>query len=86
MRQYTIQKEVEMSWQEIYEELKMRHLEEAGETYFEHMKTASCISYILLTSGAKCLIHSIVPPLFETAVSSKMGEIVSLVARNEAAD
>jgi len=61
----------------------MKHLEENGETYFEHMKNASCISYILLTSGAKCLIHSVIPPLFETAVSSKMGELTSLVDRNE---
>ena len=61
----------------------MKHLEENNETYFEHMKYAARISYLLLTSGTKCLIHSIVPFLFETAVSSRMGELVSLVDRNE---
>ena len=64
----------------------MTHLEEAGETYFEHMRHAMGISFLLLTAGTKCLIHSIVPDLFKTAVSSKLDNINKLVDRNETTD
>ena len=62
----------------------MSHLKEQNETYFEHMRHAMGISFLLLTAGTKCLIHSIVPELFETAVSSKLDDIIKLVDRNEA--
>ena len=52
----------------------------------EHMKHAMGISFLLLTAGTKCLIHSIVPPLFETGVSSKLDDIIALVKRNETTD
>ena len=61
----------------------MKHLEENNETYLEHMKHAMGISFLLLGSGAKCLIHAFVPHLFETGVSSKMDDIIALVRRNE---
>ena len=57
-----------------------------NETYLQHMKHAMGISLLLLGSGTKCLIHSIVPPLFETGVSSKLDDIIALVKRNETTD
>ena len=60
----------------------MSHLKEQNETYFEHMRHAMGISFLLLTAGTKCLIHSIVPDLFITGVSSKLDEINALVKRN----
>ena len=61
----------------------MKHLEEQGETYFQHMKHAMAISFLLFAAGTKCLIHSIIPDLFTTGVSSKLDEINTLVNRNE---
>lgn len=61
----------------------MKHLKETNETYFEHMGHAMSISLLLVGAGMKCLIHSIIPPLFETGVSSKLDELHSLVKRNE---
>ena len=61
----------------------MKHLEEADETYLEHMKNAMGISYLLLSAGTKCLIHSIIPPLFEKGVSSRLDDLNALVKRNE---
>ena len=61
----------------------MKHLKENNETYLQHMKHAMGISLLLLGSGTKCLIHAFVPPLFETGVSSKMDDIITLVKRNE---
>jgi 2-phosphoglycerate kinase len=74
---------MEVPRQEIYEELKMKHLKENNENYLEHMKHAMGISLLLMEAGAKCLIHSIIPPLFDTAVSSKLDDIIALVRRNE---
>ena len=62
---------------------KMKHLKENDETYIEHMKHAMSISFLLLTAGLQCFIHSIAPPLFETGASSKLDEITALVRRNE---
>ena len=64
----------------------MKHLKENNETYVEHMKHALGISYLLLAAGTKCLIHSVVPSLFEKGVSSKLDEINSRVKRNETSD
>jgi len=61
----------------------MKHLKENNETYLQHMKHAMGISLLLLGSGTKCLIHSIVPPFFETGVSSRLDDIIALVKRNE---
>ena len=47
------------------------------------MSHAMGISYLLIVAGTKCLIHSILPPLFEKGVSSKLDDIVALVRRNE---
>ena len=62
----------------------MKHLREQNETYIEHMKHAMGIRYLLLSAGAKCLIHAVIPPLFETGVSSKLEDLNALVKRNEA--
>ena len=62
---------------------RMKHLKENNETYFEHMRHAAHISYLLLLSGTQCLIHSILPFLFEIAVSSRLDDIIELVDRNE---
>ena len=64
----------------------MKHLKENNETYFEHMGHALSISYLLLAAGTKCLIHAVIPPLFETGVSSKLDDLNALVKRNEATD
>ena len=61
----------------------MKHLKENNETYFEHMRHAMGISFLLLTAGTKCLIHSVVPDLFVSGVSSKLDEINAKVNRNE---
>ena len=61
----------------------MTHLKEQDETYFEHMRHAMGFSFLLLTAGPKCLIHSVVPVLFVSGVSSKLDEFNSKVNRNE---
>jgi hypothetical protein len=61
----------------------MKHLEEQGETYFQHMKHAMGIAFLLVSTGVKCFIHALVPPLFVCCVSSRLTEINAKVNRNE---
>jgi len=61
----------------------MKHLEEQGETYFEHMKQAQSISFLLFCMSFMCFVHSIVPPLFTVAVSSRLGDLMRLVERKK---
>jgi hypothetical protein len=64
----------------------MKHLEEqgeTGETYFQHMRHAMGIAFLLVSTGAKCFIHGLVPSLFVCCVSSRLTEISAKVNRNE---
>jgi hypothetical protein len=59
----------------------MNHLDETGETYLEHMGHAMQISFLLLSSGIKCLIHAFIPSLYVAGVSSKLDLINAKVKR-----
>ena len=60
---------------------KMTHLEEQGETYFEHMHHAASLGFLLVTTGLKCLVHAAIPDLYTKSVSSKLEKINKLVNR-----
>ena len=47
-----------------------KHLENAKESYFEHMFFALKISINLILGGLMALIHSIVPGIFTKSASS----------------
>ena len=61
--------------------IDMRHLEETGETYLEHMNHALQISFLLLSCGIKCSIHAFIPFLYVCGVSSKIELIRSKIER-----
>ena len=61
----------------------MTHLEEADETYFEHMRHAQAISWTLFIMSVKCFVHSMHPELFKNGVSSKIEELNNLVFRGK---
>ena len=46
-----------------------RHLEDIGETYGEHMVHAGGYGISLLIAGLACIVHAILPWLFETKAS-----------------
>lgn len=60
-----------------------KHLETQNETYFEHMLGAWRICYLLKILGLKCLVHSIFPFLFTTAVSEKIECLQQMTKRNK---
>ena len=41
------------------------HLEEIGETYFQHMGFALSFSWKMFTTGFACMIHAFFPELFK---------------------
>jgi hypothetical protein len=42
-----------------------RHLEEVGETYFEHGRHALSFSFFMLLGSVACFVHALFPFLFE---------------------
>ena len=46
-----------------------KHLDEVGETYGEHMVHAGGYGLTLLVAGLACLVHAVLPALFETTGS-----------------
>ncbi|MBI29081.1 MAG: hypothetical protein CFH21_00657 [Alphaproteobacteria bacterium MarineAlpha5_Bin11] len=49
-----------------------KHFEDQNESYFEHMKIASKISFDLLSGSVMAMIHAIVPAFFQTGASKKI--------------
>lgn len=45
------------------------HPASVGETYAEHLKTASGFGFTMIATGFACLIHGLVPSLFEHTAS-----------------
>ena len=56
-----------------------KHLEEAKETYFEHMRNAFKISFGMIGSGFKGLVHAFVPALFITAASDRIKKLYKFI-------
>ena len=59
--------------------MNLSHLEEAGETYFQHFSRAILLSFNLLIMSVVCLVHSLLPFIFTTYVSNKIREINSYI-------
>jgi hypothetical protein len=60
-----------------------RHLHEADEGYFEHLKVAGSFSLKLAKASLACGIHALVPGLFtRTASGSVAGLQAQLAARS----
>jgi hypothetical protein len=66
--------------------LLTKHLQEQNETYFQHMLAAWKICVILNILLLKCFIHSILPFLFTSAVSSKIECLIELTSRQKPED
>lgn len=61
----------------------LEHLDAQNETYFQHMIGAWKIVWMLKVLSFKCLVHSFLPFLFTTAVSSKIECLQRLTQRNK---
>ena len=51
------------------------HPESVGETYLEHMSSASSFGLRLMLAGLACTVHAILPFLFETTGRSVITDL-----------
>jgi hypothetical protein len=58
--------------------LFLKHPRSIGETYVEHMATALHFGMTMILGGIACMIHALIPALFERAASDT---VVSLYDR-----
>jgi hypothetical protein len=49
--------------------LFLDHPASVGETYLEHLATATSFAVALIAAGLACLVHALVPCLFERSAS-----------------
>jgi hypothetical protein len=61
-----------------------RHLAEAGEDYFEHMRFAVSAGLMLVAAGLGCMIHGLVPGLCTRTASRTVDELRRLFAERDA--
>lgn len=45
------------------------HPASVGETYFAHLRTAAGFGFRMVTAGLACLVHALLPFLFERTAS-----------------
>jgi len=53
------------------------HLDQQGETYFEHMLAAMTCALKLLYASFACAVHSFVPSLFTSTATQIASEVLS---------
>ena len=55
----------------------MKHLKEHNLSYYRHLKFALFIGFSLVWSGLLCIIHGIIPCVFETRGSDTIKKLKS---------
>ena len=58
------------------------HPASVGESYAEHLKTASGFGFTMMASGFACLIHGLVPSLFERTGSATITRLHARMVTN----
>jgi uncharacterized protein YjeT (DUF2065 family) len=61
-----------------------RHLADAGENYFEHMRFAVSVGLMLVAAGLGCIIHGLIPGLCTRTASRTVEELRRLFAERDA--
>ena len=56
------------------------HLDATNETYFQHLKFATCVGLTMVYGGIQALIHAIFPGILTRAASTKIKKLYSLVS------
>ncbi|HEX9953637.1 MAG TPA: DUF6356 family protein [Allosphingosinicella sp.] len=57
-----------------------QHLDEAGETYLEHLYFALTVALLTLGAGLACVIHAFIPALCQRTCSQTIARLQSLFA------
>jgi hypothetical protein len=65
--------------------LFLDHPASLGESYGEHLREASRFGLAMVVGGAACMIHALVPALFETRGSDTVAQLHDKLVRKRAA-
>jgi hypothetical protein len=64
----------------------LAHPREVGESYSEHFRMAAGFAFRLVGGGLACLVHALVPCLFQTTASRTVAQLHgSMTARRKTA-
>ena len=61
------------------------HLDEVGESYWEHMLKAAGFAVAMLVGGVACLVHALLPFLFVKTGSSRIRHLHEVMVENRLA-
>lgn len=61
------------------------HLDEVGESYWEHMLKAAGFAVAMLLGGVACLVHAALPFLFVTTGSTRVRHLHDVMVENRLA-
>jgi hypothetical protein len=63
-----------------------RHLDEVGETYFEHLRAAFRIARLLARASVGCALHAIVPGICTRTATRRVGQVQDILLRHAATE
>ena len=69
----------------LIDRLLLAHPRTVGETYAEHAGIAGRFGATMVFGGVKCLIHAILPAVFERSASDTVGRLNGELTRRRAA-
>ncbi len=61
------------------------HLDEVGESYWEHMLKATSFAVAMLAGGVACLVHALLPFLFVRTGSARIRHLHEVMVENRLA-
>ena len=56
-----------------------RHLGDAGESYFQHLRFATKVGAVAIGAGLACIVHALLPALFTTTGSRAIARLNQLI-------
>ena len=71
--------------QGLFDRLLLAHPRQVGETYPEHAGIAGRFGATMMLGGLKCMIHAIMPAVFERAASDCVAKLHGELTRRRAA-
>jgi hypothetical protein len=69
----------------LFDRLMLAHPRAVGETYFEHAGIASRFGGTMILGGIKCVLHAVVPAVFDRAASDCVTKLNGELTRRRAA-
>ena len=69
----------------LFDRLLLAHPRTVGETYVEHAGIAGRFGATMVAGGVKCLIHAILPSVFERSASDCVAKLNGELTRRRAA-